>query len=163
MIEQLYLYFSLSDVDIYNVVSKIFSVLVSFTVPFSSALFPYYGSAYGKSEHDLVSSAITRASKYSALIFTPLTLGLFLTSRAIITLFAGQQYENGYTVLSILPLFALVCSVSPAFSDLLLIYGKTVTILFLNLIPVAVSLLTIPLLWYLGLDGLALMKVYRCS
>jgi O-antigen/teichoic acid export membrane protein len=148
----------LSDVGVYDVVGKVFSVLVSFTAPFSSALFPYYGSAYGRSEHDLVSSTIKRASKYSALIFTPLALGLFSTGKAVITLFAGQQYEGGYTVLSILSIFALVYSISPAFSNLLLIYGKTVTILLLSIIPVAVSLSTIPLLWLFGLNGLALMK-----
>ena len=148
----------LSDVGVYDVALRVFSVLVAFTTPLASALFPYYGSAYGRSEHELVSSAITRASKYSALIFAPLTLGLFSTSRPIITLFAGQQYESGYTVLSILSIFALVYTISPAFSNLLLIYGKTFTILLLSLIPVAVSLSTIPLIWYLGLNGLALMK-----
>jgi len=109
-------------------------------------------------KHDLVSSTIKRASKYSALIFTPLALGLFSTGKAVITLFAGQQYEDGYTVLSILSIFALVYSISPAFSNLLLIYGKTATILLLSIIPVAVSLSTIPLLWLFGLNGLALMK-----
>ena len=148
----------LSDVGVYDVALKVFSVLVAFTAPLSSALFPYYGSAYGRSEHNLVSSAITRATKYSALIFAPLALGLFSTSRPLITLFAGQQYESGYTALSILSIFALVYTISPALSNLLLIYGKTLTILLLSLIPVAVSLSTIPLIWYLGLNGLALMK-----
>jgi len=136
----------------------VFSVLVAFAAPFSSALFPYYGSAYGRNDHESMSSALTRASKYSALIFSPPILGLFATSRPVITLFAGQQYEGGYTVLSILYLFALVYSVSPAFSNLLLIYGKTGTILLLSFLPVAVSLLTLPLLRFLGLNGLALMK-----
>jgi O-antigen/teichoic acid export membrane protein len=148
----------LSDVGVYDVAYRVFSVLVAFTAPFSSALFPYYGSAYGRNDHESMSSAVTRASKYSALIFSPLALGLFATSRPVITLFAGQQYEDGYVVLSILCLFALVYSVSPAFSNLLLIYGKTGTILLLSLLPVAVSLLALPLLQFLGLNGLALMK-----
>jgi len=92
------------------------------------------------------------------MLFAPLALGLFSTSRPVITLFAGQQYDSGYTVLLILSIFALVYSVSPALSNLLLIYGKTVTILLLNLMPVGVSLLTMPLIWYLGLNGLAFMK-----
>ena len=148
----------LSDVGVYDVAYKVFSVLVAFTAPFSSALFPYYGSAYGRNDHESMSSAMTRASKYSALIFSPLILGLFATSRPVITLFAGQQYEGGYTVLSILCLFALVYSVSPAFSNLLLIYGKTGTILLLSLLSVMVSLTALPLLRFLGLNGLALMK-----
>jgi len=148
----------LSDLGVYDVASKVFSVLVAFATPLSSALFPYYGSAYGRSDHNSVSSTITRASKYSALIFAPLALGLFSLSKPVITLFAGQQYESGYTVLSTLSIFALVYTISPALSNLLLIYGKTLTILLLSLIPVAVSLSTIPLIWYLGLNGLALMK-----
>jgi len=32
------------DVGVYDVALKVFSVLVAFTVPFLSALFPYYGS-----------------------------------------------------------------------------------------------------------------------
>jgi O-antigen/teichoic acid export membrane protein len=40
----------LSDVGIYDVAYKVFSVLIAFTAPFSSALFPYYGSAYDRSD-----------------------------------------------------------------------------------------------------------------
>jgi O-antigen/teichoic acid export membrane protein len=42
----------LSDLGVYDVASKVLSVLVAFTTPPSSALFPYYGSAYGRSEHN---------------------------------------------------------------------------------------------------------------
>jgi polysaccharide transporter, PST family len=148
----------LSDVGIYDVVNKVFSVFVAFTTPFASALFPYYGSAYGRNEHEQISSVIRRASKYSALLFAPLALILFSTSNAVITLFAGQEYEGGYTVLAILSLFALTYAISPALSNLLLIYGKTLTILLLSLIPVALSLSIIPFISYLGLNGLAFMK-----
>jgi Na+-driven multidrug efflux pump len=55
----------LPDVGVYDVAYKVFSVLVAFTAPFSSALFPYYGSAYGRNDHESMSSAVTRASKYS--------------------------------------------------------------------------------------------------
>jgi uncharacterized membrane protein YbhN (UPF0104 family) len=42
----MFAFLPLSYLGIYNVASKVFSVLVDFTYPFSSALFPYYGSAY---------------------------------------------------------------------------------------------------------------------
>lgn len=148
----------LSDLGIYNVAFMVYNVLIGLSATLSSALFPYYGMAYGREDHQAVSSAIARASKYSALIFAPLAFGLFATSNAVITLFAGQQYGTGSTVLSILSLFAAVYSISPAFSNLLLIYGKTKTILLLNLLSIAVSLLMLPLLLYLGLNGLAIMK-----
>jgi len=148
----------LSDLGLYDVAYKAYSVLISFSASASTALFPYYGMAYGRNYHELISLAMRRASKYSALVFSPLALGLFATSRPLITLFAGEPYEGGYTVLSILSLFALVYSLSPAFSNLLLIYGKTRIILLLSLVPIAVSLSSLPLLWYLGLNGLAIMR-----
>jgi len=43
-------------VGVYDVVLKVFSVLVAFTALLSSALFPYYGSVYGRSEHNLMTS-----------------------------------------------------------------------------------------------------------
>jgi O-antigen/teichoic acid export membrane protein len=148
----------LSDVGVYDVVGKVFGVLVSVTVPFSSALFPYYGSAYGRGERDLIGSAVGRASKYSALVFAPLALGLFSVSRPVLVLFAGEGYEGGAAALSILSLFALVYTVSPALSNLLLIYGRTLTVLLLSLVSVGVSLAALPLLWRFGLCGLAVVK-----
>ena len=76
----------------------------------------------------------------------------------MITLFAGQKYESGWPVLATLAIFGLVYGLSPAFSNLLLIYGKTKTILLLNLISVASSLTLLPLILLLNLTGLAIMK-----
>jgi O-antigen/teichoic acid export membrane protein len=92
------------------------------------------------------------------LIIFPLTLGLLATSKPTLTLFAGPQYETGWTVLAVLSLFGLVYGISPALSNLLLIYGRTKTILMLSFVPVVSSLALLPLVWILGLFGLAVMR-----
>jgi O-antigen/teichoic acid export membrane protein len=107
--------------------------------------------AYGKNDQQAISLGIKRASKYTMLTMFPLTLGLLATSEPTLTLFAGQQYETGWTTLAILALFGLVYGIAPALSYLLLIYGKTKTILLLSLTPVLSSLLMLPLIWTLGL------------
>jgi O-antigen/teichoic acid export membrane protein len=148
----------LEQLGIYNVAYTAFSVLVSIAASLGSALLPYYGMAYGKNNHKAISEAIKRAGKYIMLTMFPLALGLAATAKPVITLFAAQQYEAGWPVLATLALFGLVYGFSPAFSNLLLIYGKTKTILLVNLTSVALSLTMLPTLQFLGLTGLATVR-----
>lgn len=148
----------LEDLGVYDISCKAFGVLASTATALGSSLFPYYGMAYGRNDHAAISAGIRRASGYTMMIVFPLTLGLFATSRAVITLFAGQMYEAGWGILAILSLSGLVYGVLPSFADLLLIYGKTKTMLPLSFIPVASSLFLLPSLWVLGLNALALMR-----
>jgi O-antigen/teichoic acid export membrane protein len=46
------------------------------------------------------------------LILFPLIVGLVVTSRPVIALFAGQEYERGWMVLAILSSFGLVYGIS---------------------------------------------------
>jgi len=48
--------------------------------------------------------------------------------------------------------------IARALSNLLLIYGRTRTILMLSFIPVVSSLILLPMVWILGLFGLAVMR-----
>lgn len=148
----------LEQLGVYNIAYTAFAVLTSIATSLGSALFPYYGMVYGKSDHKSVSEAVKRASKYTMLIMFPLTLGLAATAKPVITLFAGQQYEVGWPVLATLALFGLIYGFSPAFSGLLLIYGRTKTILLVNLTSVALSLTMLPTLSILGLTGLAIVR-----
>jgi len=148
----------LSSLGIYNIAYTAFSALVSIAMSLGSSLFPYYGMAYGKNNHTAITFAIKRASKYIMLAMFPLTLGLAATAKPTITLFAGQQYETGWPILAILSLFGLVYGLSPAFSNLLLIYGKTKTILLINLASITASLTLLPLMLFLNLTGLAIIR-----
>jgi PST family polysaccharide transporter len=151
-------YLPLSDMGIYTTVYLAYTVLVTIATALGSALLPYYGMAYGRNDHKAISQGMKRASRYTALAIFPLTLGLLATSRPTLTLFAGPQYETGWTVLAVLSLFGLAHGISPALSNVLLIYGRTKTILLLSFIPVVSSLVLLPLVWVLGLFGLAVMR-----
>ena len=154
----------LTNLGIYNVNFQAFTVLVGIATALGSSLFPYYGMAYGRNDHKAITAGIKKASRYTAMIICPLTLGLFATAKPAITLFAGQQYEAGWTVLAILSIFALTYSIlsafglSGTFSGLLLIYENTKTLLLLSFIPIISSLVLMPLLSILGLNALALMR-----
>ena len=148
----------LADLGIYDISYKAFTVLASLATALGSALYPFYGMAYGKKDHKVIASGIKRATRYATIMIFPLTLGLLSTANPVITLFAGQQYESGWSILAILAAFGLVYGLLPAFTGLLVIYEKTKTVLLLSLVPVASSLVLLPLLWVSGLNGLAVMR-----
>jgi len=148
----------LESVGVYNVSRKAFAVLTGISNALGQSLFPYYGMTYGKGDHQAISSAIKKASRYTMLIIFPLTLGLFSTAKAVITLFAGQQYESGWSVLAIMAVFGLTYGISSALAGLLVIYEKTKTVMLLNIVSVVSSLMLLPTLGFLGLNGLAIMR-----
>jgi len=148
----------LESVGIYNVSRKAFAVLAGIANALSQSLFPYYGMTYGRGDHKAISAAIKKASRYTMLIIFPWTLGVLSTARATITLFAGQQYEPGWSVLAIMAVFGLTYGISSVLTGLLVIYEKTKTVMLLNILSVLFSLLLLPAVGMLGLNGLAFMK-----
>ncbi len=151
-------YLPLSDLAVYNTASMAFSVLVTIATALGSALIPYYGMAHGRNDQRAIRLGIKRVSKYTILAMFPLTLGLMATSKPTLALFAGQQYETGWAVLATLSIFGLTYGITPALSNLLLIYGKTKTILVLSLTSTILSLTLLPLIGILGLEGLAIIR-----
>jgi O-antigen/teichoic acid export membrane protein len=149
---------SLSNLGLYNTAYQPFTVLIAIAGALGSAMLPYYGVAYGKNDHDAISLGMKRAIKYTCLTIFPLTLGLMAASKPTLTIFAGSQYEAGWTILSIFSLFGLVYGIAPALSNVLLVYRRTRTILLLSFVPVVSSLVLAPLLWILSLVGVAIMK-----
>jgi O-antigen/teichoic acid export membrane protein len=148
----------LESVGIYSISFRAFGVLAGISMALGQSLFPYYGMTYGRGDHEAISSAIKRATRYTMLIVFPLTMGLISAARPTITLFAGQQYESGWQVLAIMATFGLTYGISPALTGLLVIYGKTKTVMILNFASVASSLILLPTLGFLGLNGLAVMR-----
>ena len=67
-------------------------------------------------------------------------------------------YNIAYTAFAVLTSIATSLGFSPVLSDLLLIYGRTRTILLLNLTSVALSLTMLPTIGILGLTGLAIVR-----
>ncbi|MEM3030005.1 MAG: oligosaccharide flippase family protein, partial [Thermoproteota archaeon] len=151
-------FLTLPDLGVYNVVYQAFSIPILIATSLGSSLLPYYGMAYGAENEEAITFGVRRVSKYSMLIVSPLILGLAATAKPVVTLFAGQQYESGWPVLTLLSLFGLIYGLLPAFSSLLLVYGKTKIILLVNAASIVLSMVFLPLLSTLGLEGLAVMK-----
>ena len=154
----LLVYLPLSNLGLYNTVYTAFSILALIATTMGSALIPYYGMAYGKNDHQAIGFGMARASRYTMLLIFPLAMGLLAAAKPTLVLFAGPQYEEGWITLTVLAFFGLTYAITPVLSNILLIYGKTKTILLISLIPVALSLLMIPLIWIMGLTGLAVMR-----
>ena len=148
----------LQSVGIYNVSCRAFGVLSGISMALGQSLFPYYGMTYGRGDHKAISAAIKKATRYTMLIMFPLTLGLLSSAKPAITLFAGQQYESGWTVLAVMAIFGLTYGISSALTGLLVIYERPKTVMVLRVASVAFSLTLLPTLRLLGLNTLALIR-----
>ena len=152
-------YVPLSDLAVYNVTDRAFTVLLLIPTAISSLLLPYYSEQFGKDEQQKIVAGVHGSSRYIALLYTPLAFGLMATANPAITLFAGSPYARGDITLAILCLFAAVNGVAASFGGLLLVYNRTATVLVINIASVGVSSLMSPvLLPLLGILGMAFIR-----
>ena len=152
-------YLPLTEVAVYNVAFMAFGVISIVPIALSTTLFPYYTEQYGRNRHENIAIGVHAASRYIALLFTPLTLGLAITANPTITLFAGPTYASGDVILFILSLFAAISSLGAALGGLLLVYNMTRRILVINIVSVGVSLpMSLVLLPFLGVTGIAIVR-----
>jgi len=152
-------YLPLAEVAVYNVAFTAFGVFSFIPTALGTTLFPYFTEQFGKEKPEKITVGVQAASRYIALVFTPLALGLAITANPTIMLFAGPTYASGDVVLLILSLCAAVSSLGPAFGGLLLVYNMTPMILVINVVSVGVSLvMSLLLLPFLGVIGIALVR-----
>jgi len=150
----------LTEVAVYNVALTAYGFLIALPGALTTTLLPYYGEQYGKNQHEiLIPESMFKVSRYIALLYTPLALGLMSTAHSTMILFAGAQYASGDIVLAILCLFSLTVIISTAFGPLLLIYKKTLAVLATNMVSMVVSLtMFLTTLNKLGAAGMAIIK-----
>lgn len=149
----------LGELAVYNVAYMAYWVLATIPDALGTVLFPYYSERYGKNEHKAIEAGVRSSSRYVALVFTPLALGLASTATAAITLFAGSQYASGGAVLMILSVFGALTCVGASFGGLLTVYGMTRSVLLVNVASVVGGLALSPvLLAALGVAGMALVR-----
>lgn len=152
-------YVPLTEVAVYGVAFRAFSLLYLIPVALSTTLFPYYSEQYGKGKHESIAVGVRAATRYISLVYTPLALGLMITASPTISLFAGRIYVTGDVILAVLSIFAGVSGISAAFNVLLLVYDMTPSALLVNLASVMASLVMLPLLLpSLGVVGMAVVK-----
>ncbi|UCG44710.1 MAG: oligosaccharide flippase family protein [Candidatus Bathyarchaeota archaeon] len=152
-------YVPLDEVAVYSIALRAFGVISLIPLALSSTLFPYYSEQRGRDEQQNIVAGVRGSSRYIALCFTPLALGLMATANPAITFFAGQTYASGDVVLAILCIFGGLSSLAASFSILLLVYDMTPTVLAVNITSVIGSVILLPvLLPSLGVVGMALAK-----
>ena len=152
-------YVPLSEVAVYNIALQAFTVLSVIPLALSNTLLPYYSEQYGKNEQQTIAVGVHGSSRYIALLYTPLALGLMVTANPAITLFAGSTYANSDVILSILCLFGGLSGLAAAFSGLLLVYNMTPSVLLINIISIIGSMVLLPvLLPSFGVTGMAIIK-----
>lgn len=152
-------YIPLIEVAVYSVALQAFSVIYIMPRALSITLFPYYSEQYGRNRQDSVLVGVHATTRYIALLYTPLALGLVATARPVITLFAGSVYAKGDVILGILSLLGGISSMIVAFGGLLLVFNMTRTVLFINIASLGVSMVMLPfLLPSLGAPGMAIAK-----
>lgn len=152
-------YIPLSEVAVYSVALQAFTVLSVIPLALSTTLFPYYSEQYGRDEEQKIVAGVRGASRYIALLYTPLALGLVVIANPVITLFAGPAYANGDVILAILSLFGGISGIAAALGGLLLVYNMTPTVLLINIASaggsMAISAVFLP---SLGAIGMAIIK-----
>jgi len=152
-------YIPLSEVAVYSIALQAFGVLAVMPMALSNTLLPYYSEQYGKDEQQKIVAGVYGSSRYIALLYTPLALGLMATANHTITLFAGSTYASGDVVLAILCLFGGLTGLVASFGGLLLVYNMTPTVLLINIASVVGSIVMLPvLLPSFGVLGMAVIK-----
>ena len=150
---------SLSDVAVYSVAIKAFSVLSVVSLALANTLFPYYSEKYGKDEQQRIVEGVRGSSRYIALLYTPLALGLMATAGSVMRLFAGPAYAGGDVVLGILCLFGGINGLAASFGGLLLVFNMTPTVLLINVAAIVGSMMMSPVLLPLfGVVGMAIIR-----
>ena len=152
-------YASLSQLGIYNATLTAFGVLSAIPGGIATALYPAYAEIQTVKGKAGLEDAIRVASRYVSFIAIPLTLGLLATSKPALSLFAGEPYEYGSTVLQIVTIFFALTLLDNALGSILLLLGETGTASIVVTANVAASLITaLILLPPLGIIGAAVSR-----
>jgi O-antigen/teichoic acid export membrane protein len=152
-------YTPLAEVAVYSVAYTAFTALYAIPTALATTLFPYFATQYGKNQHENIAAGVRTSTRYIALLYVPLALGLTITSNAAITFFAGQAYERGDTVLAALSIFGGISGIGAALGPLLLVFEMTPVVLLINVCSVGVSsALSFLLLPSLGINGIAIVR-----
>jgi len=152
-------YVPLADVGVYNVAATAFSVMASIPGAISTALFPQYSELQGRDGMRSLGKAVRTASRYVVYVVVPLAVGLAVTARPAISLFAGGAYESGAIPLAILSLSSAATCVGAALSDIFSIAERTKVSALLTSIVVSISVfLGFILLPLTGAFGAAILR-----
>jgi len=159
------LYASLSEVGAYNV-TIMASTLLTLGVLQSiySTLLPAMSRSYGAGGREAVEGALHKSSRYMALIYTPVALGLASVATPAIWLMATEVYQEAVLPLVIIAVGSLAFGLFTPLSAALATVGETVRVFKVTLVAVVVDVLASALLIPgLSIVGAALGRAFLFS
>ena len=148
------------EVGVYSVALKAYVVITMIPLNIGLALFPYYGEHYGREELEAIRSSTLLVSRFMALFFTPVAMGLAAVAEPVILVFAGRKYLDSAPVLALISFFAALTALTPMLGYLLITHERTKAFMAANLAAISCSLALAPIFsaWLGPLLGIALMK-----
>ena len=157
-ISRILLAFFTSDINIGNYATAIsFSILISlFAVPIATSLFPAFSKLTVEREQDSIEKMFKYSVKYTSLIIIPLSIGIAILSKDIVSTLYGSRFESAPFYLSLYMSSFLLTGIGMfVINALFNSQGDTKISFRLNLVNFALSiplsLLTIPLYGVIGL------------
>ncbi|MGC8937229.1 MAG: oligosaccharide flippase family protein, partial [Candidatus Methanomethylicaceae archaeon] len=123
----------------------------------ASAIFPRASSLFGKGDLHGITRTTNVASRYSAIIYSPMAFGLAATALPTIDLFAGSKYLGGAPALAIMAVASVVLSLYQVTYTYIASIGKTF-VFFISQAAgiVACAIVSILLVPHFGAVGAAL-------
>ncbi|MGB8658012.1 MAG: flippase [Candidatus Zixiibacteriota bacterium] len=141
------------DVGIYNAAYKLFTLGLSLPWVVNQALFPTL-SSLDSSAPERLRETYSVVIKYSIIVSLPLSVGGFLFAPKIISLFFGGEYSKAASVLKILFLLLLPCSVASFTNCILTVKNPKITMAIaggvMTPLNIVLNLLLIPKFSYYG-------------
>ncbi|MCX8181520.1 MAG: oligosaccharide flippase family protein [Candidatus Methanomethyliaceae archaeon] len=127
----------------------------------ASAIFPRASGLFGKGDMHGIMRTTNVASRYSAIIYSPMAFGLAATALPTIDLFAGSRYVEGSPALTIMAAASVVLSIHHVVCTYIASIGKTFVFFVSQLAAiVACSFISILFVPQFGATGAA---IGRCA
>jgi len=150
-------FFPLDQLAIYNVAYSILGVASGFPSYVADVLLPHFSEQYGKGGKPVLESMSRDASRYVALIFTPIFLGIAALSTPAMILVGGPKYAGGAMVLVILCIFTAFTVSAQGFGQAFYVLKRTHIPLFASAVSaLAGFVLSLALAQPYGIFGIAL-------
>lgn len=154
----LLLFVPLYWLGIYNVAFIGFGIVASIPGAIGATLFPHYSKLSAENRRTL-EDGVFHASRYIALVVSPLALGLAALAPTALRIIGGPAYQSGAVALAILSVSLFATLSSYALGSILVAINRPRQTLLVSIVPVLVSLMSgVALIPILGINGSALAR-----
>lgn len=147
----------LSELAVYSAAVTASSFLAMISYPISYVLFPFFSELYGKSNNETLQMASLKATRYTSLVFVPISIGLATVSYPATVIFAGATYAKAAVPLAVFCLTMAFTQVGVAVSPTLLSLGRTRVLFNVQVLGIVTNTVIVVMLAPLiGINGVAL-------